>query len=239
MLIAMLALFIALGGASYAAIKIPAGSVGTKQLKNRAVTAAKVKPGSLLRKNFAPGQIPAGARGATGTQGPQGMPGPTGSAGAVGTTGATGSQGDAGATGSTGPAGPTGTTGATGISAFSTFTGSSGSNLGPATVYLGSGSGTSGSESNVQSLTPSVGMFASNLAVKVDVAPGPGAARFFNFRLDGIDTTLSCQIAELNTTCSDTSDQVPLLAGSLISIRASTSGLAAASGVHFGLSLGQ
>ena len=46
-LIALIALFIALGGTSYAAIKLPASSVGTKQLKSHAVTAAKLKAGAV------------------------------------------------------------------------------------------------------------------------------------------------------------------------------------------------
>jgi hypothetical protein len=40
---ATIAVFIALGGASYAALKIPKSSVGAKQLKKNAVTTAKVK----------------------------------------------------------------------------------------------------------------------------------------------------------------------------------------------------
>lgn len=40
---ATVAVFIALGGASYAAFKLPKNSVGTKQLKNNAVTTAKIK----------------------------------------------------------------------------------------------------------------------------------------------------------------------------------------------------
>lgn len=42
--IALLALFIALGGTSYAAVNLPANSVGTKQLRSKAVTPAKVHP---------------------------------------------------------------------------------------------------------------------------------------------------------------------------------------------------
>jgi hypothetical protein len=45
--VATLALFVALGGASYAAIKLPKNSVGTKQLKANAVTAAKIKKGAV------------------------------------------------------------------------------------------------------------------------------------------------------------------------------------------------
>jgi hypothetical protein len=44
---ATLALFLALGGGAYAAIHLPRNSVGTKQLKKGAVTAAKVRNGSL------------------------------------------------------------------------------------------------------------------------------------------------------------------------------------------------
>lgn len=39
---ASIALFVALGGTGYAAIKLPAKSVGTLQLKNKAVTRAKI-----------------------------------------------------------------------------------------------------------------------------------------------------------------------------------------------------
>jgi hypothetical protein len=70
--IAMIALAVALGGTSYAAVVLPAGSVGTKQLKKNAVTSVKVKNGSLLKKDFKAGQIPAGAKGAKGDTGATG-----------------------------------------------------------------------------------------------------------------------------------------------------------------------
>lgn len=47
MIVACVALFISLGGTSYAAVKLPAGSVGTKQLQANAVVGSKVKAGSL------------------------------------------------------------------------------------------------------------------------------------------------------------------------------------------------
>ena len=65
---ATLALIVALGGTSYAAIKLPRNSV----------TSATVKDRSLLKKDFRPGQLPAGKRG------PQGPAGPAGSAGGGG-----------------------------------------------------------------------------------------------------------------------------------------------------------
>ena len=45
--IAYLALFVALGGTSYAAINLPAGSVGTRQLHNGSVTSRKLANGSV------------------------------------------------------------------------------------------------------------------------------------------------------------------------------------------------
>jgi hypothetical protein len=45
--VAYLALFVALGGTSYAAFSLPAGSVGARELKNGAVTAAKMNPTSV------------------------------------------------------------------------------------------------------------------------------------------------------------------------------------------------
>jgi hypothetical protein len=45
--IALLALFVALGGTSYAAIAIPAGSVGTRQLKNHSISPIKLDRNSI------------------------------------------------------------------------------------------------------------------------------------------------------------------------------------------------
>ena len=86
MAVAFLALLVALGGTSYAVAQLPANSVGSKQLKKNAVTAAKVKDRSLLAKDFKSGQLPAGPRGA---QGPAGPTGPAGAPGARGPAGAT------------------------------------------------------------------------------------------------------------------------------------------------------
>jgi len=49
---ATVAVFIALGGVSYAALKLPKNSVGTKQIKNGAVTGAKVKAQTLTGQNI-------------------------------------------------------------------------------------------------------------------------------------------------------------------------------------------
>ena len=72
--IALLALFIALGGTSYAVTALPKNSVGTQQLKKNAVTGVKVKNGSLSSADFAAGTLlkgDTGASGATGATGAQ------------------------------------------------------------------------------------------------------------------------------------------------------------------------
>jgi hypothetical protein len=75
-LTATLALIVALGGTSYAAIKLPANSVGSTQLKKHAVTSSKlranavtsgtVRNGSLRAADFKAGQLPTGPAGPAG-----------------------------------------------------------------------------------------------------------------------------------------------------------------------------
>jgi hypothetical protein len=111
--VSLIALFIALGGASYAAVNLPKNSVGTKQLKANAVNSAKVKNHTLLRRDFKPGALPRGLTGATGATGQAGPAGATGPAGAMGATGPAGPIGETGPTGATGETGPTGLSGTT------------------------------------------------------------------------------------------------------------------------------
>jgi hypothetical protein len=98
MVVALAALFVALGGSSYAALVLKANSVSSKHIKNgqvkgvdlgkASIDSSKVVNGKLLAEDFAAGQLPAGARGPQGPQGPQGA---TGAPGAAGTDGADGS----------------------------------------------------------------------------------------------------------------------------------------------------
>jgi hypothetical protein len=95
LVVSVIALSVALGGTSYAAIVLPANSVGTKQIKKNAVTTKKVKNGSLRRADFGAGQLPAGATGATGATGARGATGPKGDKGEKGDPGINGTNGTA------------------------------------------------------------------------------------------------------------------------------------------------
>ena len=49
LVISLIALFVALGGTTYAATSLPANSVGTQQIKNGAVTASKLNPHASVK----------------------------------------------------------------------------------------------------------------------------------------------------------------------------------------------
>jgi hypothetical protein len=82
---ATLALFIALGGSSYAAVKITG-----KDVANESLTSKDVKNRSLLKRDFKAGQLPAGAPGPQGLKGEQGIQGLKGNNGNDGAPGADG-----------------------------------------------------------------------------------------------------------------------------------------------------
>jgi hypothetical protein len=88
-----LAVFIALGGVSWAAVTLPADSVGKRQLKEGAVTSKAVADRSLRAVDFAPGAL----RGRRGPAGPPGEPG---------LEGLPGDEGPKGEPGEPGPPGP-------------------------------------------------------------------------------------------------------------------------------------
>jgi hypothetical protein len=81
MVVALVALFVAMGGVGYAAINLPKNSVGSTQIKANAVNSSKVANHSLLAGDFKTGQLPAGPQGLQGLQGLPGTPGTSGSKG--------------------------------------------------------------------------------------------------------------------------------------------------------------
>jgi hypothetical protein len=95
---ATLALFVALGGTSYAAATISGSdvqngsltgsdirneSLKSRDVDNGSLTGGDLKNGSLRAADFKAGDLPAGPQGATGPQGPPGVQGPQGPAGAT------------------------------------------------------------------------------------------------------------------------------------------------------------
>jgi hypothetical protein len=77
--ISLIALFVALGGTSLAAVSLTKNSVGAKQIKKDAVRASEIKSravgtsevrnASLLAEDFSAGQLPPGAKGDKGDPG--------------------------------------------------------------------------------------------------------------------------------------------------------------------------
>lgn len=95
-MISTVALFVALGGASYAALEIPRGSVGSREIRDRSIQRRDIDSDAF--KSFAPMR--------PGVPGPPGPAGPPGARGATGATGPAGSPGPIGPTGPVGPPGP-------------------------------------------------------------------------------------------------------------------------------------
>jgi hypothetical protein len=203
--IALVALFVALGGTGYAALNISKNSIGTKQLKRGAVknpdlaansvSGPKVKPRSLDSTDFKANSLPSGPQGA---QGPVGPPGATGSP------------------------------------AFGAILGR-GVNVGPGTSFLApSGQlAADGAENNVTSFTPNAPLTASDLAISLFIAPDAGTSRTFTLRVGHTDTALTCTVPAGVTLCNSTGS-VPIPPMSLISIGSTTTGSPTATFVRFG-----
>lgn len=128
-IIALTALFTALGGVSYAAVVIPRDSVGPVQIRAGAVGSSEIKNRSLQAADFAPGALRAPSKGEAALAGPKGDPGAPGPAGPTGRSGPAGPAGPVGPAGPAGPQGPAGpvpaneayrTVGAAGEPAFET-----------------------------------------------------------------------------------------------------------------------
>jgi hypothetical protein len=208
--VALLALFVALGGTSVAAVTLANNSVKSKHIArgnvkrsdigNNAVNSAKVAAGSLTSSDFAAGQIPAG---------------PAGPAGAKGETGDVGPQGPAGS-----------------VAMLARM------NAIPDTFVddttFGSPTGTSTastSEDSVSMVSPDVALTASNLVVSLTVAVENNSARRFTLSLNGADTTLSCTIGSLGTSCTSAAT-VAVPARSLLSIKSNRPGIVDSEGTE-------
>jgi hypothetical protein len=209
---ATVAVFIALGGSSYAAIKITGknvkdGTLTSADIKNNsligsdvragAVKSDDIRNGSLLAQDFKPGQLPAGAQGAKGDTGATGLQGPKGDPGQNGAPGAPGAD--------------------TGAALLASFVAEANQ------VWFASVVGTSTpstTESDVTLLSPNADLVARDLVIG---GPGPiaGNLRTYTLRVNGADTALACtDIAPSNRSC--TSPQgvaVPVPARSSLALK--------------------
>ena len=199
-----LALFVALGGVSYAGIALQDNSVRSRHIKNRqvkkadvarnAVNSGKVQNRTLRSQDFAPGQLPPGPRGLRGVQGPRGLRGTTGPAGSRIVMGNTQNI--------TVPASDT------------RFLAPGG----PSQVF--------GDIRFAEMITPEP-IVARDLSVELGDPPGAGESYVITFLVNGTDTALACTVAgDTAKTCTDTTDAVSVPARAKIVLRVVTSAAA-------------
>ena len=248
-LVGYFALFVALGGVSYAAVALPKNSVSSKQIKNgqvkgvdlakNAVTSAKVKNGSLRASDFKLGDLPAGAPGATG---PTGATGATGATGQVDTSNfydkATSDGRFLSATGKAADADKLDGIDSTGFVAA----GEAGAGMQSARINTLpavspgidtrygaiNGISTAGTSSSMFTMiSPAVAVVARDLAVNYTVGV-TGGNRVATLVVNGTDSALSCMVFPQGSpaqTCTDTADRVSIPAGSALVFKVTTSAL--------------
>ena len=94
--VAYVALFVALGGTTYAAIEIPKGAVGSREVKNNSLRSGDIRTDSLTGADIDEAKLACAAiagcsqgegQGAPGPAGPPGPPGPEGPEGPRGSRG--------------------------------------------------------------------------------------------------------------------------------------------------------
>lgn len=162
--VSSLALFVALGGVSYAAVKLPRNSVGAAQIKSNAVSGGKVKDGSLTDRDLAPGTV---------LQGVTGMPGPRGPAGVNGTNGTNGAKGEPGEPGQQGIQGPQGPGGGSDFFSASAADSNQTTNGGHIGIALGTEIYDTGSDFEPSTSTytaPSAGIYVFTARVGFDLS---------------------------------------------------------------------
>jgi hypothetical protein len=211
---ATLAAFVALGGTGYAAARLAANSVGTREVRDNSLTGRDVRDRSLIAKDFAAGQVPQGPEGKSGAAG---APGKDGVAGAKGENGAKGDKGD------TGAAGPGG---ATAILAHI--------DPNPAGAFAApSGKSTLGAtEADFQMASPNIALVAKDLVVKSAAMPGTGNT--WTIALKGADETLKCTIPAAGTSCDSAALTTALAPGTLVTLHVTSTGAPAPSTMSVG-----
>ena len=204
---ATFAVFLALGGGAYAAVKLPRNSVGPKQLKNKAVTPKKVAPATV--------RLFKGQKGDPGAPGAPGANGDTGAPGAAGQPGAPGQPGSPAAS-AFGGGGfvPNNSSGAT----VATY-------CGPADTQLNNSCTTTEAtqQDTLAVLTPNAPIVARDLFVLT--AGTQFSVETFTLRFEGTDTSVACTVSFTNN-CNSGSATAVIPPGSriLLKVESSTGG---------------
>jgi hypothetical protein len=189
-----IAVFVALGGGAYAATGGLVGAAGQlRACVDRTGALRVIRTGSRCRgKSTA---VILNQRGLAGATGPIGQPGAPGVTGAQGLTGAPGADG------------------ASMLTARSHVSAGGG-------FFAASGiSGENATEAEVTSLSPAGAVVARDLVVRERITASDDDTRIYRLRVNGADTPLSCSLALLANTCTDTGHAVTIPPGSEISIR--------------------
>jgi hypothetical protein len=230
LVVALIALVVAAGGLSLAAVVDRKGRVVACYAKTggdlRVLKKGKCRRGEKrLRWNR------------TGPAGAAGPAGQTGRTGATGPTGPTGPDGAPGAPGSTGPQGSQGSQGSAAASMLTGNTGNVPANVG-VTLYLNP-SGVSeyrDSHAFADMLSPDRTVVARDLAMSLANPPGAeGETYTMTFQLNQADTALTCTVAgTVATTCGNSTDTVTIPPRSLISLELVASAGSVSRRVRFG-----
>jgi len=196
MAVALVALFVALGGTSWAAVRLAANSVGTRQIKNKAVKLSKIDPTARTA-----------------------LRGQTGATGAPGANGANGKDGANGATGKDGVRGADGKDGAAGSIAYSGHVANLNTVKDSQDWATPTGlSIATGANSRLRDvLSPDVPITVQNLSVELTDAPGNGSLRTFYLVVDGVGS-VDCTMISTQTACNGGSTLL-IPPRSLISLR--------------------
>jgi hypothetical protein len=212
---ATVAVFLALGGGTYAAttlvakdgkIKACVSKRGAVRVIAAAKKCAKREKQLVLNQTGPAGKL--GARGTTGAQGAQGLPGAQGPAGETGLPGAQGDQGSPAASAILG--------------AIQNLPGGQG-----ATTWPPIGNLQAASDASERVLTPNAAIVARDLAVRLSTAPGAGNIRTFAIKTDDpAGPVLQCTVSGTATRCDSGAQSVTFPPGTSLHLNAAATGAA-------------
>ena len=216
---ATIAVFLALGGSAYAALRITGanvvnGSLTGLDIKDNSMSGKDVKgiqsadivDGSLLAQDFKAGQLPEGP------QGPQGL------------QGVAGTNGKDGNPGSPGPPSANMLTGRINniVTSGTSFIAPSGDSAADTTSTA------------LKMLSPNAPIVARDLAIKLETAPGGSFSRVFTLTDDGLSTPIECTIAGAATTCNSGAASMTIDPGSELVLREIGDAGSASTSLEFG-----